>query len=361
MSKKTEPIQAYSVTPEGVITVPSFALPLSAALSQQAAALQVQAYSNSGGLSMVNFDLLETEEAYKAAVDAFRAGINELFAKPLSARLLAQFPVTIEVSKIGNVPVEIFTPVGEPDPDHVLINLHGGAFCSGATYVARIESIPVACLGRYRVVSVDYRQGYEHKFPAASEDVVAVYAELLKSYPAGRFGIYGGSAGGSLTLKVIALLLEQSIELPAAIAVLGSGAGGNGDGDYFSAIGTAAPPPIDAFNLRGKKFGYFSEVGTSSAQVNPLLAGKDFLSKYPPSLFITGTRAFDLSPAIATQRALFQAGVEAQLHVFDGMGHCFYYDTALPESLDAYDTLLRFFLKHLAPLSGSHSSDTRAR
>ncbi|GLR68249.1 esterase [Acidocella aquatica] len=309
--------------------------------------MQAQAYSNSGGLSMVNFDLLETEETYKGAVDAFRAGIDEMFAKPLAVRLLAQFPVTIEASKIGNIPVDIFTPVGEFDPDHVLINLHGGAFCSGATYISQIESIPVAHLGQYRVVSIDYRQGYEHKFPAATEDVCAVYAELLKTYSAGRIGIYGGSAGGSLTLQVIAWLLEHGIELPGAIAVLGAGAGGNGDGDYFSAIGTAVPPPIDAFNLRGNRFGYFSEVGPESPLINPLLGGKGFLANYPPSLFITGTRAFDLSPAIATQRALFQAGVDAQLHVFDGMGHCFYYDTALPESLDAYDTLLRFFQKHM--------------
>jgi acetyl esterase/lipase len=347
MSKSAQPAQAYSVTPEGVITVPSFDLPLSAALSPQAAALQAQAYSNSGGLSMVNFDLLETEETYKAAVDAFRTGVDEMFAKPLAVRLLTQFPVTIEASRIGNIPVEIFTPVGGAEEDRVLINLHGGAFCSGVTYVARIESIPVAHLGGYRVISVDYRQGYEHKFPAATEDVAAVYAELLKTYPASRIGLYGGSAGGSLTLQVVAWLLDHGIEPPGAIAVLGAGAGGNGDGDYFSAIGTAARPPIDAFNQRGKKFGYFSEVGSDSALVNPLIAGKAILAKYPPSLFITGTRAFDLSPAIATQRALFQAGIDTELHVFDGMGHCFYYDTALPESLDAYDTLLRFFQKYL--------------
>jgi acetyl esterase/lipase len=347
MSKTAQPDQAYSVTPEGIITVPSFDLPLSAALSPEAAALQAQAYNNSGGLGMVNFDLLETEETYKAAVDAFRVGVDTMFAIPLAARILGQFPVTIEASEICNVPVEIFTPIGEADQDSVLINLHGGAFCSGAMYVARIESIPLAHLGKYRVVSVDYRQGYEHKFPAATQDVVAIYAELLKTYPAGRIGIYGGSAGGLLTLQVVAWLLEHGIELPGAIAVLGSGAAASGDGDYFSAIGTASRPPVNAFNLRGSKFGYFAGARSNSALVNPLLAGKEVLAKYPASLFITGTRAFDFSPAIATQRALCRAGVDAQLHVFDGMGHCFYYDTALPESLDAYDTLLRFFQKHI--------------
>jgi acetyl esterase/lipase len=42
-----------------------------------------------------------------------------------------------------------------------------------------------------------------------------------------------------------------------------------------------------------------------------------------------------------------QAGVDASLHVFDGLGHCFYYDATAPEGADAYQTMIRFFTKHL--------------
>ncbi|HKT73940.1 MAG TPA: hypothetical protein VJQ47_13695 [Steroidobacteraceae bacterium] len=65
-------------------------------------------------------------------------------------------------------------------------------------------------------------------------------------------------------------------------------------------------------------------------------------------MLVTGTRAFDLSPAIGTHRALSQAGVDASLHVFDGLGHCFYYFAGTPESDDACDTMIRFFRKHLS-------------
>jgi acetyl esterase/lipase len=71
-------------------------------------------------------------------------------------------------------------------------------------------------------------------------------------------------------------------------------------------------------------------------------------SAFPPTLIITGTRAFDLSPALATHRALVQANVDASLHVFDGLGHCFYYDASTPESLDAYNTMIRFFRMRLS-------------
>ena len=64
----------------------------------------------------------------------------------------------------------------------VLINLHGGGFLIGARIMGAMESTPVAALGKIKVGTVDYRQGPEHKFPAASEDVAAVYKGLLKTY-----------------------------------------------------------------------------------------------------------------------------------------------------------------------------------
>jgi len=65
------------------------------------------------------------------------------------------------------------------------------------------------------------------------------------------------------------------------------------------------------------------------------------------TLPITATRAFDPSPAIATHRALVQAGVDASLHVFDGHGYCFCYDTMGLEGRDAHDTMISFFWRHL--------------
>ena len=59
--------------------------------------------------------------------------------------------------------------------------------------------MPVAVLGRIKVVSLDYREGPKYRFPAASEDVAAAYRELLKTYRAEDIGIYGCSAGGMLT------------------------------------------------------------------------------------------------------------------------------------------------------------------
>jgi acetyl esterase/lipase len=71
------------------------------------------------------------------------------------------------------------------------------------------------------------------------------------------------------------------------------------------------------------------------------------MSKFPPTLLITGTRAYDMSAAVQTQRALTKAGVKADLHVWDGMGHCFFFDVDLPESQEAFAVMTKFFSTRL--------------
>jgi acetyl esterase/lipase len=106
---------------------------------------------------------------------------------------------TVYITRIAPVPE---TPLQIPadKTDRVLINLHGGGFKADSGSL--IESVPVANLTQTKVVSVLYRLAPEHPFPAAVEDTVAVYKELLKTYKPERIGIYGSSAGAVLTPEV---------------------------------------------------------------------------------------------------------------------------------------------------------------
>jgi len=62
-----------------------------------------------------------------------------------------------------------------------------------------------------------YRQAPEFAFPAATEDIAAVYRELLKTYRPEDIGIFGCSAGGSLTAQSMAWFLKENLPLPGAI------------------------------------------------------------------------------------------------------------------------------------------------
>ena len=120
---------------------------------------------------------------------------------------------------IAGVPVRIITPEGLPESnrDKVLLNLHGGGFNSDSG--SYTESIPIASYTKIKVVAVLYRLAPEHPFPAAVDDSVAVYKELLKTYKPEHIAIYGTSAGAILTAEVAARLKQLGLPQPAALGI----------------------------------------------------------------------------------------------------------------------------------------------
>jgi acetyl esterase/lipase len=75
----------------------------------------------------------------------------------------------------------------------------------------------------------------------------------------------------------------------------------------------------------------------------------EVLRQFPPTLILSGTRAFDYSSGINTHNQLTRLGVEAELHLWDGLFHGFFYDPDVPESRETYEVTVKFFDKHLQP------------
>src|SRR5258708_15130493 len=143
----------------------------------------------------------------------------------------ALYPVNLATSNIAGIPVRIVTPIDSIPAnkvDHVLINLHGGGFTTDSGSLT--ESIPIANLTHTKVVAVLYRLAPENPFPAAVDDSVAVYKELLKTYQPQHIAIYGASAGAILTAEKAVKLKLLGLPLPAALGIF------TGSGD-FSKVG----------------------------------------------------------------------------------------------------------------------------
>ncbi|HVX04103.1 MAG TPA: alpha/beta hydrolase [Rhodanobacteraceae bacterium] len=265
------------------------------------------------------------------------------------ARLMKRlYPVTIRQRSIGGVPTQVVTPkqgIAPAQQHRVLINLHGGAFLWGAGAGGLVEAIPVASLGGIEVITVDYRQGPEHVFPAASEDVAAVYRALLKHYPAKNIGIYGCSAGGVLTGEAVAWFIHEHLPVPGAIGMYcGAVADLSGDSAWLAPVLDGDAPPTSP--LKFADLPYFKDAQASDPLVFSANAPR-LLAKFPPTLLITGTRDFTMSSEIQSQRLLTNAGVDAELHIWDGMWHSFFSDPEMPESKEAYAVMVRFFDRHL--------------
>jgi acetyl esterase/lipase len=261
----------------------------------------------------------------------------------------------VRAARMGGVPVQVVDPEGGAGGDNahrVLINLHGGAFMWGAGSGALVEAIPIAAVAGMRVVAVDYRLAPEHTYPAAVDDVEAVYRELLKSYRPENIGIYGCSAGGALTAQATARLLQVGLPRPGAIGTFcGSGMPFGGDSAILGQLAVgAAPMPADG-ELR------LPYLQTAKADDPVAYPGQspELLARFPPTLLLAGGRDFSVSALTTMQRRLLGAGVEAELVIFDGMWHAFFVFPDLPESKEAYGLIARFFDRRLgrAALEGA--------
>jgi acetyl esterase/lipase len=256
---------------------------------------------------------------------------------------------------MGGVPVETFVPAdGIPaeNRDKVLIGLHGGGFVAGGGGTGgAIEAIPVAGEGKIKVVAVDYRLAPENRFPAASEDVAAVYRELLKTHKPENVGLYGCSAGGVLAAQAVAWFQKEGLPKPGAIGVFCASLHGFGVGDsahLWPRMGSVIriPAPMVPVTTYGAGSPYQAGQSAGNPLVRPA-ASKDVLREFPPTLFLTGTRAPEMSGAAQSHLELRTLGVQSELYLFDGMDHGFYIDLTVPESRQANSLIVRFFLENL--------------
>jgi monoterpene epsilon-lactone hydrolase len=335
--------QGEEVDPDGTLHISDVSVPLSSFLSPEARSYMLHLLRDkpfSGGPSAA-----QDIKGYRARQDE----IMNWFLKPIRAR----YPVNVEHKTIAGIYTDVVMPkdgIAPKNNDRVLLNVHGGGFVSGARTAALVESIPIASLEKIKVITIDYRMGPEYKFPAASEDVAAVYKEILKEYQPERIGLYGCSAGGMLTAMSIAWFQKNHLPNPSAIGVLCASVGDLGGGDASFLAG-----PLNGFAGPGGHQGsgaairfrpaYLSNVDPKDPLAYPINSPK-LLAKFPPTLLVTSTRGMEYSSAINSHNALVRAGVDAELHVWDGLPHAFWYNSDLPESREVYDVIARFFDRH---------------
>jgi acetyl esterase/lipase len=324
---------------DGTVSVPAFELPPSPFSSPEAQAAQARRSLMPGVAPPTDLP-----------IEVIRQGLEQMLA-PQVAAMRKAYPVNIAEDEIAGIPVRVITPAAREElPGKILINLHGGAFTVCADACALLESVPIAALGGYRIVTVDYRMAPEARHPAALEDIEAVYRKLLESYQPESMAIYGCSAGGALTAQMAAWLPKRGLPQPAAVGIFGAGGVRfmHGDSAHIAGYidGSFPPPAKPGEEASDMTRGYFKGFDMEDPVISPALH-PEVIAKFPPVLLITGTRAMDMTPAIVTNSALLKAGVSSTLIVGEAMGHCFIYAPDLPESLDAHQAIVDFFGMHL--------------
>ncbi len=271
--------------------------------------------------------------------DAWRkliAGSDALWEER-GAPVLASVAATIETTRIAGVLCHDCRPKAGAG-GAVYLYVHGGAFVVGGGTFAKVLGARAAASTGARTVSVDYRMPPDHPFPAAPEDCVAVYKALLETVDPRRIVIGGGSAGGNIAAAATLMIRDRGLPLPAGAILLTPEVDLTESGDSFrtnedlDVVLKAGLPQANALYANGHDL--------RDPYLSPLFA--DFTKGFPPTLVQSGTRDLFLSNSVRIHRKLRDAGIDAELHVWEAMPHGGFLFGDAPENEEINAEVARF-------------------
>ena len=227
--------------------------------------------------------------------------------------------------KAGSVPVRLYRPTAAQTPQPVLVYLHGGGWTIGDLDTHDVLCRQLARDGACTVVSVDYRMGPEHRFPAAVDDCVDAF-DWLRAHAqelqldASRMAVGGDSAGGNLAAALCLVQREAGRAMPAFQLLI------------YPATDMRAVAPSHTTNGQGymltnDSIAYYrgnyiaEQADWSDWRASPLLAPSH--AGLPPALVMTA--GFDplRDEGLQYANALSAAGVPTQYVCFERQIHGF--------------------------------------
>ena len=275
--------------------------------------------------------------------DAVKA--SEAMWATVAGEMLAGCSVPVETRTIAGVTCYVSTPPGldAAARRRVYLYIHGGALVFGGGEFAKAFGAVTAERLGMATVSVDYRMPPDHPFPAAPEDCLAVYLELIKTYDPGQVVIGGSSAGGNLAAATTLMIRDRSLPLPGAVLLLTPEVDLTESGDTFQTnvlldvTLKGGLPECNALYAGGHDL--------ADPYISPLFA--DFGPGFPPTFIQSGTRDLFLSNSVLMHRKLRRAGVDAELHVWEAMPHGGFGFGDVPENLEISDEIRQFLGRRL--------------
>ncbi|MCI0639949.1 MAG: alpha/beta hydrolase [Gemmataceae bacterium] len=271
-------------------------------------------------------------------------------AAQVAQLLWKQLGLAVTPSSIAGV--QCFRLVPQPplalglEGDRLLVHLHGGAYVFNGGEAATCEAALVAHCSKTSVLSVDYRMPPDHPFPAALDDAVAVWQALVKDHDPAKMALFGTSAGAGLAMAAVLKLKETGTSLPAALYLGTPWVDLTKTGDTFFTNDRVDNILVTYDGLiEAAAMLYAGGRDLNDPLLSPVYGD---LHGFPPTILISGTRDLFLSLTVRAHRKLRQAGVPAELHVFEGVSHAqFLTSFPSPESLEALEEVASYFDRHL--------------
>ena len=255
--------------------------------------------------------------------------------------------VQIKPDQLAGLPVEWVRPrsLTQPDTAPICLYLHGGAFAMGGLNSHRDLASQFAQRAQIRLLMVDYRLAPEHPFPAALDDVLAVYRALLaQGIPAQRLLLGGDSAGGNLALGTAQAIRAQGLAPPAALVLFSPWLDLTGHSPSRQA-NAASDVMLSQQVLDEAVALYAPGLPLEDARLSPLFGP---LAGLPPCLMVASSAEILIDDARRLKQLLLAAGGLVELLEWANTPHAFpVMARYLPEGRAALNQTARFIRQRL--------------
>ncbi len=255
--------------------------------------------------------------------------------------------VTVETMVLGGRGAERLTPDGVVT-DGTILYLHGGGYCAGSVDTHRGLAGRIALAAGCPVITLDYRLAPEHPHPAALEDALAAYRQLLgDGLRPERTAIAGDSAGGGLTMATLVALRDEGGPMPAAAACLSPWVDLTQTAESYAKVGSDDPMVTKA-GLDVYAEAYLAGAPATTPLASPLYV--DDLSGLPPVLVEVGEREVLLDDATRLAERLRDAGGSVSLTLWPELIHVFqaFPGSVVPEADRSIGAIGAFLAKHFS-------------
>ncbi len=234
-------------------------------------------------------------------------------------------PIKQEKNQLANREVWWFN-IGGQKSSAVILYFHGGGYGIGSPKSHRDLCAHLAKYSEVSVASLAYRLAPEHPYPAAINDGLAAYHQLLASgYLPDQVVFAGDSAGGGLALSLAIKLKQNNKPLPAALFLISPWI--NKTRNTASHLSQFAVDPVineSWSHQMAENYLQSSESVISEA----CLVEKD-LSGLPPLLIHVGSDEVLLDDSLLLKQNAIKAGIQVTLVTYKELWHVFHFSASL--------------------------------
>lgn len=158
----------------------------------------------------------KTMEKQHFDVHEIRKTMDDLFIKTF----ITPWTVNVNQIRLNGIEAEIITPAELKREDAIIIYVHGGGYFMGSIDTHRPLAGWIVHESGLPAIIFNYRLAPEHPFPAGRDDVIKIYSEILKEYPANRIIFAGDSAGAGLIMQSLMAMKAMDMKLPACCCLM---------------------------------------------------------------------------------------------------------------------------------------------